>query len=271
MQNASAHKRAIVTQLSNSTVTNFHIYLFVLLILWIQQVLKLSKLKSDYKSFEAKRKLYGSYDMFFADRRLVPLLPKLLGKQFFKKKRKVPLRVDLLHSNWKEQIESACSSALLCLSTGTRSVVRVGKVSMESSEIVENVIAAINGVVEVVPKKWAGVRSFHLKFSESLALPIYEALPDMSLKIEGVKKTEEGIKEDKSKDENFGQKKGLKKGRIHEVRYMDAKDEDEGDGDDDMGASEVKYRKGGDLVLGGEKRAKKMGSLKKDVLAVKAK
>lgn len=214
--------------------------------------------------------------MFFADRRVVPLLPKLLGKQFFKKKRKVPLPVDLLHSNWKEQIERACSSALLCLSTGTCSVVRVGKVSMESSEIVENVIAAIDGVVEVVPKRWAGVRSFHLKFSESLALPIYEALPDMSLKIEGVKKTEEGIKEDKSKGENFGQKKGLKKGRIHEVRYMDAKDEDEGDGDDkseddDIGASEVKKSEGGDLVMSGEKRAKKMGSLKKDVSAVKAK
>ena len=102
---------------------------------FLQQVLKLSKLKSDYKSFEAKRKLYDSYDMFFADRRLVPLLPMVLGKQFFKKKRKVPLPVDLLHSNWKEQIGTACSSALLCLSTGACSVVRVGKVSMESSEM----------------------------------------------------------------------------------------------------------------------------------------
>ncbi|KAM7463241.1 hypothetical protein LguiA_031362 [Lonicera macranthoides] len=242
----------------------------------ITKVLKLSKLKSDYKSFEAKRKLYDSYHMFFADRRVVPLLPKLLGKQFFKKKRKVPLPLDLLHINWKEQIERACSSALLCLSTGTCSVVRVGKVSMESSEIVENVIAAIDGVVEVVPKKWAGVRSFHLKFSESLALPIYQALPDMSLKIEGVKKTEGGTKEDMSKDENVGQKKGLKKGRIHDVQYMDAEDQDEGDGDnksedDDMGAAEVKKRRGGDLVMSGEKRAKKLGILKKDVLVVKAK
>ncbi|THF99514.1 hypothetical protein TEA_002966 [Camellia sinensis var. sinensis] len=161
----------------------------------ITKVLKLSKLKSDYKPFEAKRKLCDSFEMFFADRRIIPLLPKLLGKQFFKRK-KIPVPVDLSHMNWKEQIEKACSSALLYLRTGTCSVVRIGKASMESGEIVENVIAAIDGVVEVSPKKWAGVRSFHLKFSDSVALPIYQTLPDMKLKIEGKKEFDEGVRKE---------------------------------------------------------------------------
>ncbi|GKB62462.1 putative F-box domain containing protein [Tanacetum coccineum] len=45
----------------------------------------------------SKRKLCDSYDMFYADKRVVPFLPKLLGKHFFRS-RKLPLGVDLGHS-----------------------------------------------------------------------------------------------------------------------------------------------------------------------------
>ncbi|XVF58831.1 hypothetical protein PTKIN_Ptkin07bG0097700 [Pterospermum kingtungense] len=149
----------------------------------ISKVIKLSKLKTDYRPFEAKRKLCDSYDMFFADKRIIPLLPRLLGKQFFKKK-KIPVPVDLKHKNWKEQIQKACASAMLFLSSGTCSVVKVGKLSMGKKEIVENVIAAINGIAETVPSKWGNIRAFHLKLLDSLALPLYQAVPDLRLKIQ---------------------------------------------------------------------------------------
>ncbi|KAJ9128752.1 hypothetical protein P3X46_034513 [Hevea brasiliensis] len=144
----------------------------------ISKIIKLSKLKTDYRPFEVKRKLCDWYDMFFADKRVIPLLPKMLGKQFFKKK-KIP-----------EQIEKACGSGLLFLRTGTCSVVKVGKVSMAREEIVKNVVAAINGIAEIVPRKWGGIRSFHSKLLESLALPVYQALPDLKLKIELVREEE---------------------------------------------------------------------------------
>ncbi|XP_054795909.1 uncharacterized protein LOC129301371 [Prosopis cineraria] len=134
----------------------------------VSNVLKLSKLKSDYRSTVAKRELCDSYDMFFADKRVIPQLSSLLGKK------KIPVALDLKNKNWKEQIEKACSSTLLCLRTGTCCVVRVAKVSMERDEIVENVVAAINGIAEVVPSKWGNIRSLHLKLLESLALPIYQ-------------------------------------------------------------------------------------------------
>lgn len=193
----------------------------------ISKVLKLSKLKTDYKPFEAKRKLCDSYDLFLVDRRIVHLLPKLVGSSFFKKK-KLPLSLDLTHKNWKEQIERAAGCGLLYVRTGTCCVMKVAKVSMELEEIVENVVAAIKGVVDLVPKKWRGVRSLQLKFSDSLALPVYQALPDVKFRIEGAKesvglsnlevevKDETQVEEKKEKKEN---KK--KKGRIHEVRYMD--------------------------------------------------
>ncbi|KAJ6313754.1 hypothetical protein OIU78_017409 [Salix suchowensis] len=87
----------------------------------ISKIIKLSKLKTDYRPFEAQRKLCDSYDMFFADKRVVPLLPKMLGRQFFKKK-KIPVTLDLKHHNWKEQIDRACGSAMLYLRSGTCSV-----------------------------------------------------------------------------------------------------------------------------------------------------
>ncbi|KAJ6374956.1 hypothetical protein OIU77_000016 [Salix suchowensis] len=191
----------------------------------ISKIIKISKLKTDYRPFEAKRKLCDSYDMFFADKRVVPLLPKMLGKQFFKKK-KIPMTVDLKHSNWKEQIDRACGSALLFLRTGTCSVMKVGRVSMSREEISKNVMAAINGIAEIVPRKWGGIRSFHLKLLDSLALPVYQAVPDLKLKIDGGAKEQEEVEEEEENKVKEGEV-GKKKGRIHEVRYMDNNDDNE--------------------------------------------
>ncbi len=46
-----------------------------------------TKLRQKYKPHEAKRQLCAGYDWFLADERVVPLLPKLLGKSFFDKKK----------------------------------------------------------------------------------------------------------------------------------------------------------------------------------------
>lgn len=134
--------------------------------------------------------------------------------------------------------------------------------SQERDEIVENVVAAVNGAVEIVPKKWGNVRSLHLKALESVALPIYQAVPEMGLKIDvfrkedGVKKVglEHGVGEEEEEKEKK-KKKVVKKGRIHEVRYMDshaeelmanvAEDDSEGEANpnEELGVVEVKENK----------------------------
>ena len=230
----------------------------------VHKVLKLSKLASDYRPFEAKRKLCDSYDLFFAEKSIVPLLPRLLGKSFFKK-RKIPVPVDLKKGSCKEQVERACSSAMLFMRTGTCSVVRVAKVRMERDEIVENVVAAIEGAVEVVPKKWGNVRSLHLKLLESLALPVYQTVPDVKLKIDGFK-VEEGAttttkkknetKEKDSEGEVSDSKK--KKGRIHEVRYMDEIEDQLASDDSEDEMVSKKRKKGGSSELSGVEQLKKL-------------
>ncbi|XP_023746524.1 uncharacterized protein LOC111894663 [Lactuca sativa] len=147
----------------------------------ISKILKLSKLKSDYRSFESKMELLNSFDIFLADRRVIDMLPGILGKVFYKNKKKIPVPVELKRDgDWKEEIEMGFCSSLLWLSKGTCSVVKVGKFEgMDVEEIVDNVVAAVDEVVEVVPKKWVGVKSFHLKFFDSLALPIYQRKEDL--------------------------------------------------------------------------------------------
>ncbi|KAJ6287989.1 hypothetical protein OIU76_025418 [Salix suchowensis] len=254
----------------------------------ISKIIKLSKLKTDYRPFEAKRKLCDSYDMFFADKRVVPLLPKMLGKQFFKKK-KIPVTLDLKHHNWKEQIDRACGSALLYLRSGTCSVVKVGRISMSREEIGKNVMAAINGIADIVPRKWGGVRSFHLKLLDSLALPVYQAVPDLKMKIDGGPKEEENekglvaVEEEKAKEGRVEKKKG----KIQEVRYMDDNNNDNGvaqvvdkdvlgsDGEGDIDNDDAdfekvsgellkKKRKKGDIKGKGEKEQQKVAKLKKE-------
>ena len=58
------------------------------------KVIVVSKLKKKYVPFEAKRELCSAYDIFVADQRVLPMLPPLLGKTFFKKK-KLPVSIDL--------------------------------------------------------------------------------------------------------------------------------------------------------------------------------
>lgn len=46
----------------------------------IAKVVGVSKLKTKYEAHEAKRRLCGEYDLFCADERVIPQLPKLLGE-----------------------------------------------------------------------------------------------------------------------------------------------------------------------------------------------
>lgn len=223
----------------------------------VSKVLKFSTLRSEYKSFEAKKKLYEEFDVFFVDKRVEKLIPGVLGKVFYGSKKKVPVAVNLGKCSWKEEIERGSRSVMLKLSGGTCSVVKVGKDSMGRDEIFENVVKVMEEVVEVVPRKWAGVRSFHLKFTESLAMPIYQALANGKLGVEGKKENVE-VKEGRR-----GQEKVVEKVRsLKSVGIVDDDDEGRSDGEERegkrLGSGEIvgKKRKDKDSMMSGNKRVK---------------
>ncbi|KAJ0989003.1 hypothetical protein J5N97_007359 [Dioscorea zingiberensis] len=196
----------------------------------VSEVITLSQLRSDYRPYEARRRLCDSHDLFFADRGVIPLLPRLIGKHFFKKK-KIPLPLEFSRKSWPEHLRQCLGSTLLYLRSGTCSGLKVGRVSQDREQIVDNVLAAIEGAVQLVPKKWSNVRSLHIKSVESLALPIYQALPESGLKIEPLQKKEsKKEKKDGAADEVVIQahnpsetpkKKTKRLGRIHEGLLTD--------------------------------------------------
>lgn len=138
----------------------------------IAKVIGISKLKTKYESHEAKRQLCDSYDLFLADDRIIPSLPKLIGKSFFKKK-KLPIPVKLSGKDWASQVRKACDATYMHVK-GSSITIRVAKASQTEFECVENVVSAIKEVSGKVPGKFKAIKSLFLKSLTSAALPIYQ-------------------------------------------------------------------------------------------------
>ena len=176
----------------------------------VSEVIPLSTLRTDYRPYESRRRLAASHDLFIADRAILPLLPRVLGKAFYSTK-KAPIGVDFTRVGWPEQVRKVLGSTFLYLRSGTCSGIKVGRLDMEEEEIVENVMAAVEAAAEKVPKKWANVRALHLKAVDSVALPIYQVVPELGMKIEVPEEVESGEVIDAAELETRGKKTDKKK------------------------------------------------------------
>ncbi|CAL9038807.1 unnamed protein product, partial [Musa banksii] len=97
--------------------------------------------------------------------------------------------------SWPEELRRVCGSTLFHLGPGTCSLVKVGRASLGRDEVIDNVLAAIEGVVGHVPNKWKNVKCLHLKATESLALPLYRAT-QFGIRTEGSDDEEEEEEEE---------------------------------------------------------------------------
>jgi len=102
---------------------------------FISRVIGVRKLKGKFKPYEARRMLLKENGLFLADDRVVPLLPKLLGKAFFNAKKYVeltttatrsltynlrqPIPVCLTRKDLKGELERAVSSTYFHQNQGT--------------------------------------------------------------------------------------------------------------------------------------------------------
>ncbi len=115
------------------------------------------------------------YDVFIADHRILQILYNKLGKAFLAKKG-FPYLVNLTKKDPKTEILAALSSTHYRPNNSKSLVVRVGRLSMTSEEVMENLASTIRGVVRKVPKGWHGIHSLNIKTPESTALPVYNSL-----------------------------------------------------------------------------------------------
>ncbi|NWV43703.1 RL1D1 protein, partial [Grantiella picta] len=141
----------------------------------ISQIIPYKTLKTEYKMFEAKRRLLNRFDLFLSDDRIRRLLPSHLGKHFYERK-KAPLSVNLKAKNLAKELEKHIQGTTLPVNNkGCCYTTLIGHTGMKVDEILENIIAAAKVIDEKLPKKWKNVKILHLKTLKSVALPIFTA------------------------------------------------------------------------------------------------
>ncbi|XP_060066602.1 ribosomal L1 domain-containing protein 1-like [Ylistrum balloti] len=139
----------------------------------ITQVIPLKCLKLEYKPFEAKRNLANMFDLFVSDERIMRLLPSLLGKNFYGK-RKHPIQVNLKAANLKEEIEKVVYDSRCIISgMGASSAATVGYSDMSVEKLADNVMKAVESICAALPGGPANIQSVYVRTGKSLALPLF--------------------------------------------------------------------------------------------------
>ncbi|KAJ2512639.1 proteasome-interacting protein cic1 [Coemansia sp. RSA 1939] len=143
----------------------------------IKEVITVLQLKTEYKSYEARRQLVAMHDLFLTDDRVVNSLPEILGVKFFKAK-KTPAPVNLLASDLEKEIKRALSCTYYRQGKGTCNAAKIGTTAMAAPELADNIQGAMDVIAKCVPKGWDNIQAVGIKTGKSLTLPIYNSLPN---------------------------------------------------------------------------------------------
>lgn len=143
----------------------------------VTRVLGVSKLRKRYGTHEGKRELLRQFDHFLVDRRVAPMLPRLLGKSFIDSKR-IPRSVNMKR-DVVTNIKRALRSTSFTPRRGTSTTIRVGHGDLTPQQIFENCHCVLPTVLNSM-EGWKNIQAVHLKTTKSPALPLYLALPDVS-------------------------------------------------------------------------------------------
>lgn len=238
----------------------------------ITKVISIQKLEAKYRSFESRRQLRDSFDLFLADDRIVTYLAKFLGKTFYNTTAKRPIPVSLEASKPRErksaalpstklrkepsdtksiaappllakEIERTLFTAQINLSPSTTTAVRVGLASYTPEQLAANIEAVMASLAGKLVG-WKNVRAVHVKGPNTMALPIW--LAEELWVDEGMVLEDEEAAEAKAK----GAQKGKRK------RNLIAGEEDGGaDGD---GRKRKVDRESGPADQPKQKKAKKL-------------
>ncbi|KAL7274687.1 proteasome-interacting protein cic1 [Rhizina undulata] len=146
----------------------------------VTKVVGISKLRAKFKTFEQRRQLRDSHDLFLADDRIITMLPKILGSVFYKKTSKIPIPVSLSGndspSRLAGEVDKAFGATYLHLSAAASTSIRVGLTSFTPEQLAENIQKVVDTLVEKkIPGGWKAIRSLQIKTSESTTLPIWMA------------------------------------------------------------------------------------------------
>ncbi|XP_065340155.1 ribosomal L1 domain-containing protein 1-like [Cloeon dipterum] len=155
------------------------------------KIITLRQIMTECKTYEAKKKLCNSYDMFLADCSISGTLVPLLGKHFSTvKKNPVPVKTEPI-GLMKSSIEKAFRKVQFQLnSNGNCKSIKIGHTKMEASQIAENVVAAAKALCKELPGGWINIRNMQIKTLRAPGVTFYHAIRNPNdVKITGIRKT----------------------------------------------------------------------------------
>lgn len=143
----------------------------------LTKVIGVDKLRRNYKEFGDKAALADSFDLFLCDSAVAEMMPKLLGKMFYKNKRKLPVPVRFRMQDPHTNIKKAMNGTPLRIPQGPCLAIKIGRCSMDPQELEENAAVVIAKVVKHIADN--PIMSICLQATDSPALPIWkrERLP----------------------------------------------------------------------------------------------
>ncbi|XP_070783375.1 ribosomal L1 domain-containing protein 1 [Enoplosus armatus] len=183
----------------------------------ITEIIPYKALRTEYKPYEAKRRLLGNFDMFLSDDRVRRLLPSHLGKHFYQRK-KEPLSVNLQSKHLARDIQRVIQgTSLKVTNKGCCCMARVAHSGMTADEVTENIEAAVQTVAAKLRMKGPVMKLIHLKSQTSAALPIFTSdLSHLSVLEEA------GRPAKTPKKEAAAAKKKAKKSKTADTKQTDA-------------------------------------------------
>lgn len=141
----------------------------------IKHVLPVKQIKLEFRPFEAKRKLCSSYDLFISDEKLHSILfhGSKLGKEF-RKKKKMPIPVDLDKPNAAETIKNIFQSTVIHLN-GKGPLIDIPAFlnTHTVEQAVKNIECIRAKLTEVLAGGDANIKTIYLKLKNSISIPIY--------------------------------------------------------------------------------------------------
>ncbi|KAL0084484.1 ribosomal protein L1/ribosomal biogenesis protein [Phycomyces blakesleeanus] len=140
----------------------------------VSKVIDVKGLETTYKTYEARRKLAGSYDAFLVSDNVTHLMPARLGSTFVKRN-KFPNPVRLTPTTIKQQIEKVLRSSFVRDGGSTTTSAKIGHLGLTEDQLHENLVMAVPEHVKAVAGNWDNVLSISLLFPNVPALVFYSA------------------------------------------------------------------------------------------------
>lgn len=154
----------------------------------IAKVIGYDKLKRNFRQYKDKRQLLKDYDAFLADLRVYKMLPELLGKEFYEKKKyPCPIKMHGFDSpkQLEKQLNSAAASTFFALGNGPNYSVRVGKTFQKEKDIGQNAIKALGQALAYATVHddidFEAVSQVTMRVGSSPELPVYNNFSEADL------------------------------------------------------------------------------------------